>query len=72
MYNDENKVEMSCYWELSNQEGDHIGNQDADDAPAAEFAEMEEVQQWAGSLLWPYTGLPNEATCDDCEDPIPM
>jgi hypothetical protein len=39
-----------------------------DGAPAAEFAEVEEVQQWAGLLLWLYAGLPNEATYNDHED----
>jgi hypothetical protein len=43
-----------------------------DDAPAAEFAEVEEVQQWAGFLLWPYAGLPNEVIYNDHEDLILM
>jgi hypothetical protein len=65
MYDDENEVEMSYYRELSDQEGDHIGNQDADDASATEFAEVEEAQQRAGSSLRPYAGLPNDAARDD-------
>ncbi|KAG1884751.1 hypothetical protein F4604DRAFT_1878691 [Suillus subluteus] len=70
MYNDENEVEMRDYRELSDQEGDHIGNQDADDAPAADFAEVEEVQQRGGSPLQPCARLPNEAAHDDHEEPI--
>lgn len=71
MYDNENEVEMRDYWELNDQEDDHMGNQDADDdAATAEFARVEEVQQLAGSPLQPYASLPNEATHDDLGDPV--
>ncbi|KAG2156833.1 uncharacterized protein EDB93DRAFT_1101256 [Suillus bovinus] len=60
MYNDENEVVMRDYWELNNQEDDHIGNQDDDTTIAARVAEVQE----------PYASLANEASHNDLEDPI--
>lgn len=70
MYDDANEVEMRDYWELSDKEDDHIGNQDTDDIAAAEFTEVEEAQQQTGSPLPPDARLPNESTRNDPEHPI--
>ncbi|KAG0697882.1 hypothetical protein DFH29DRAFT_1003370 [Suillus ampliporus] len=52
----ENEVKMKDYQELSDQEDDHMGNQDVD----AAAAEVEE----------PHAMQPNEAMCNDHEDAI--
>ncbi|KAG2058976.1 hypothetical protein BDR06DRAFT_968424 [Suillus hirtellus] len=62
----ENEVEMKDYRELSDGEDDHMGNQDVD----ATAFEVEEVQQQARSPLQPSAMVPNEATCNGCEDAI--
>ncbi|KAG2070481.1 hypothetical protein BDR04DRAFT_1155513 [Suillus decipiens] len=62
----ESEVEMKDYQELSDQEDDHTGNQDADTAAF----EVEEVQQQAHSPLQPHVMVPNEAMCNGHEDAI--